>query len=379
MTANPFEIAPSVEPSNLTAAHIKRQDLPTPVREYADNLAAQIKQIYAKYGAENFEELKKNKKLSAQDARKVADLLKSFQLAVEKKRSENLEFLSRFKEKNNGSLVSQGHVFIKQRHSDGKDKIFKDGQEVYFSHSIDRWEASGGHFIIQQGKLGEEVKIFQDGKEVFSGKAAGWLFDGGHLYIQQNSEDGTSKILKDGEEVFSGEPNGWRVADGHLFVLVGTFGSKNVILKDGKEVFKGKVTGWRVGRGHVFVEQGLVDQKKILKDGKVVYSGVIQNWDVSEDHFFVDYRNSADRTWRFLKDGQEILSVERTEMWRVTGGHLYNEHRQDDGTKIILKDGKDFFAGKYDDWKTAEGQVYIVRKAPDGSEEYYRVLDPEKD
>ncbi|MFA6432974.1 MAG: hypothetical protein WCV82_04165 [Candidatus Paceibacterota bacterium] len=83
MPTNPFETAP-----NLTASHIRRQDLPTHVRRYADKLAAQIREIYAKYGAKNFEELKENKKLSAQDARKVADLLKAFQKAVEKKEAE---------------------------------------------------------------------------------------------------------------------------------------------------------------------------------------------------------------------------------------------------------------------------------------------------
>ncbi|MFA4954713.1 MAG: hypothetical protein WC641_05365 [Patescibacteria group bacterium] len=85
MPANPFETAP-----NLTASHIRRQDLPTSVRRYADKLAAQIKAIYAKYGAKNFEELKENKKLSAQDARKVADLLKAFQKAVEKNEIESV-------------------------------------------------------------------------------------------------------------------------------------------------------------------------------------------------------------------------------------------------------------------------------------------------
>jgi len=79
MNSNPFETAPS-----LTTSHIRRQDLPTHVRRYADKLAAQIREIYAKYGAYNFQELKENKKLSAQDARKVADLLKAFQKAVEK-------------------------------------------------------------------------------------------------------------------------------------------------------------------------------------------------------------------------------------------------------------------------------------------------------
>ncbi|MFA4954271.1 MAG: hypothetical protein WC641_03090, partial [Patescibacteria group bacterium] len=83
MSNNPFETAP-----NLTTSHIRRQDLPTSVRRYADKLAAQIKEIYAKYGAKNFEELKENKKLSAQDARKVADLFKAFQKAVEKKEIE---------------------------------------------------------------------------------------------------------------------------------------------------------------------------------------------------------------------------------------------------------------------------------------------------
>ncbi|MFA4954215.1 MAG: hypothetical protein WC641_02810 [Patescibacteria group bacterium] len=83
MSLNPFESAP-----NLTASHIRRQDLPTAVRKRADNLAAQIKEIYAKYGAANFEELKENKKLSAQDARKVADLFKAFKNEVEKKEDE---------------------------------------------------------------------------------------------------------------------------------------------------------------------------------------------------------------------------------------------------------------------------------------------------
>ncbi|MFA4954819.1 MAG: hypothetical protein WC641_05915 [Patescibacteria group bacterium] len=79
MPPNPFETAP-----NLATSHIRRQDLPTHVRRHADKLAAQIREVYAKYGAHNFEELKENKKLSAQDARKVADLLKAFQKAVEK-------------------------------------------------------------------------------------------------------------------------------------------------------------------------------------------------------------------------------------------------------------------------------------------------------
>ena len=82
MNTNPFEIPQS---SDLATAHIRRQDLPTLVRKYADNLAAQIREVYVKYGAKNFEELKVNKKLSAQDARKVADLLKAFKEAVERK------------------------------------------------------------------------------------------------------------------------------------------------------------------------------------------------------------------------------------------------------------------------------------------------------
>jgi len=83
MSTNPFETAP-----NLATSHIRRQDLPTHVRRHADKLAAQLREVYAKYGAHNFEELKENKKLSAQDARKVADLLKAFQQAVEKKETE---------------------------------------------------------------------------------------------------------------------------------------------------------------------------------------------------------------------------------------------------------------------------------------------------
>jgi hypothetical protein len=83
MPTNPFETAP-----NLTTSHIRRQDLPTSVRKRADNLAAQIREIYAKYGAANFEELKENKKLSAQDARKVADLFKAFNDVIEKKEVE---------------------------------------------------------------------------------------------------------------------------------------------------------------------------------------------------------------------------------------------------------------------------------------------------
>ncbi|MFA4954796.1 MAG: hypothetical protein WC641_05790 [Patescibacteria group bacterium] len=83
MPTNPFETAP-----NLTTSHIRRQDLPSHVRRKADNLAAQIKEVYAKYGAKNFEELKENKKLSAQDARKVADLFKAFNDAIEKKEVE---------------------------------------------------------------------------------------------------------------------------------------------------------------------------------------------------------------------------------------------------------------------------------------------------
>ncbi|MFA4955009.1 MAG: hypothetical protein WC641_06895 [Patescibacteria group bacterium] len=89
MNSNPFEIPKTeIVPEPVEGlphtSGIRRQDLPTSVRKYADKLAAQIKEIYAKYGAANFEELKVNKKLSAQDARKVADLLKAFQKAVEK-------------------------------------------------------------------------------------------------------------------------------------------------------------------------------------------------------------------------------------------------------------------------------------------------------
>ncbi|MFA5798945.1 MAG: hypothetical protein WC892_05200 [Patescibacteria group bacterium] len=84
---NPFEtsktkIVPEPVEGLPSTSGIRRQDLPTHVRKYADKLAAQIKEIYAKYGAANFEELKANKKLSAQDARKVADLLKAFQDSI---------------------------------------------------------------------------------------------------------------------------------------------------------------------------------------------------------------------------------------------------------------------------------------------------------
>ncbi|MFA4955062.1 MAG: hypothetical protein WC641_07180 [Patescibacteria group bacterium] len=99
MPPNPFEIpktkiVPEPVEGLPNTSGIRRHDLPTPVRELADNLAAQIKEVYAKYGAKDFEELKANKKLSAQDARKVADLLKAFQdsikdtqhlIAIEKK------------------------------------------------------------------------------------------------------------------------------------------------------------------------------------------------------------------------------------------------------------------------------------------------------
>ncbi|MFA4954741.1 MAG: hypothetical protein WC641_05505 [Patescibacteria group bacterium] len=100
MSNNPFEIPqrkivpePAAPRSTWSkglpyTSGIRRQDLPTSVRKYADKLATQIKDIYSKYGAKNFEELKENKKLSAQDARKVADLLKAFQNAVEKKEVE---------------------------------------------------------------------------------------------------------------------------------------------------------------------------------------------------------------------------------------------------------------------------------------------------
>ncbi|MFA4954439.1 MAG: hypothetical protein WC641_03955 [Patescibacteria group bacterium] len=93
MTKNPFEIPQSKivpEPAKElpNTSGIRRQDLQTHVRRYADKLAAQIKEVYAKYGAKNFEELKENKKLSAQDARKVADLFKAFKDAIEKKEVE---------------------------------------------------------------------------------------------------------------------------------------------------------------------------------------------------------------------------------------------------------------------------------------------------
>jgi len=95
MSNNPFEIPKSkIVPEPVeglpNTSGIRRQDLPTHVRRYADKLAAQIREVYAKYGAKNFEELKENKKLSAQDARKVADLLKAFQNAVEKHEIETI-------------------------------------------------------------------------------------------------------------------------------------------------------------------------------------------------------------------------------------------------------------------------------------------------
>ncbi|MFA4954324.1 MAG: hypothetical protein WC641_03365 [Patescibacteria group bacterium] len=95
MSLNPFEtsktkIVPEPVEGLPSTSGIRRQDLPTHVRKYADKLAAQIKEIYAKYGAKNFEELKENKKLSAQDARKVADLFKAFQKAVEKNEIESV-------------------------------------------------------------------------------------------------------------------------------------------------------------------------------------------------------------------------------------------------------------------------------------------------
>jgi hypothetical protein len=95
MPTNPFEISKSkIVPEPVEGLPntfgIRRQDLPTYVRRYADKLAAQIRDIYAKYGAKNFEELKENKKLSAQDARKVADLFKAFQKAVEKNEIESV-------------------------------------------------------------------------------------------------------------------------------------------------------------------------------------------------------------------------------------------------------------------------------------------------
>ncbi|MFA4954223.1 MAG: hypothetical protein WC641_02850 [Patescibacteria group bacterium] len=95
MPTNPFEtpkskIVPELVEGLPYTSGIRRQDLPTSVRKHADKLAAQIKEIYAKYGAKNFEELKENKKLSAQDARKVADLFKAFQKAVEKNEIESV-------------------------------------------------------------------------------------------------------------------------------------------------------------------------------------------------------------------------------------------------------------------------------------------------
>ncbi|MFA4954747.1 MAG: hypothetical protein WC641_05535 [Patescibacteria group bacterium] len=101
MPTNPFEIhktkiAPEPVEGLPYASGIRRQDLPTNVRKYADNLAAQIKEVYAKYGAKNFEELKENKKLSARDARKVADLLKVFKDVVEKKGSVTLHDIPNF-------------------------------------------------------------------------------------------------------------------------------------------------------------------------------------------------------------------------------------------------------------------------------------------
>jgi hypothetical protein len=86
MPTNPFESKKKIVPEPVEGlpytSGIRRQDLPTPVRELADNLAAQIKEIYAKYGAKDFEEFKTKEKVTAQDARKVADLLKAFQDSI---------------------------------------------------------------------------------------------------------------------------------------------------------------------------------------------------------------------------------------------------------------------------------------------------------
>ncbi|MFA4954712.1 MAG: hypothetical protein WC641_05360 [Patescibacteria group bacterium] len=93
MPTNPFEtskskIVPELVEGLPYTTGIRRQDLPNHVRRYADKLAAHIREVYAKYGAANFEELKVNKKLSAQDARKVADLFKAFNDTIEKKEVE---------------------------------------------------------------------------------------------------------------------------------------------------------------------------------------------------------------------------------------------------------------------------------------------------
>ena len=83
------------------------------MRKYADNLAAQIKEVYAKYGAKNFEELKENKKLSAQDARKVADLFKAFKEAVERKGEFVLRDIPTFSELPSNDILKNKHTGFK--------------------------------------------------------------------------------------------------------------------------------------------------------------------------------------------------------------------------------------------------------------------------
>jgi len=113
MSSNPFESKKKIVPEPVEGlpytSGIRRQDLPTPVRELTDNLAAQIKEIYAKYGAKDFEEFKTKEKVTAQDARKVADLLKAFQDSI--KDTQHLKAIEK-KIKANQLLDKDDLIFI---------------------------------------------------------------------------------------------------------------------------------------------------------------------------------------------------------------------------------------------------------------------------
>ncbi|MFA4955074.1 MAG: hypothetical protein WC641_07240 [Patescibacteria group bacterium] len=353
MSANPFEVPLSSELPDLAVSHIKRQDLPTAVREYADNLAAQIKEIYAKYGAKDFEELKENKKLSAQDARRVADLLKAFKEAVEKKRTENGEFLYNFGNLVNVVMdwrVSDDHVYFQQKETGRNYKTLKDGVEI-FSCGDGQWDVSDGHFFIiqhQPASFGTGMfsvltsKILKDGVEAFTGKVKDWRVSDGHAFIEEKQSDGSRKIFKDKVEVFSGQLNHWRVSEGQVYIRLIRSDGTSEIRKDDKELFSGELFDWQVSDGHVFIRQDPDDgQARILKDNVEIFSGKVDEWQVSDGHVF-------------------ILQA------------------QTDGRSIIFKDNVEIFSGELDGWRCSEKYLFIRQLQPDGSSDFYRLKNPEE-
>ena len=96
---NPFSPSKSSETPSA-GFEVRRQDLPSYVRSYADNLHAQIRAIYAKYGVNTIEELRgkmegEQIKVPLSEADHLRDLMKLLARAL-KERHEPIEELGEF-------------------------------------------------------------------------------------------------------------------------------------------------------------------------------------------------------------------------------------------------------------------------------------------